>query len=346
MKWQAMSREGARKILAVGIRCRVVGEGLRIAAIAECLRAASYLASAPVAGNGTWEPAASLSLTSMVRRRLSPLWPDLAEDNDARPGVLSVLNSLGELGDLVRVQGGNWLTPPAHAIKAGNNSAVILGGGPIETLPHSIQTQAAGRVRLVDAITCNDWIDVWDASEWIGAPVEGLEAWSIRLIATMKLRFTDVPSDLGEIEIYDRGRWGALAEQPNAGGVFLSKCQTGPVASHFIGDYFRGRIRKMSSLDLQDARRLRFHLDAQAGRPMKVNAVTSRGFVKLRLERRLPHQEARVLLLGWQIPTPEGEHPGVTYHVLPIEMLSIVRAALDGLGVVLDERCGAEGGNQ
>lgn len=344
MKWQAMSREGARKILATSLRCRVMGEGLRIAAIAECLRAASYLASAPAAGNDTWEPAASLSLTSMVRRRLSPLWPDLAEDNDARPDVLSVLNSLGELGDLVRVQGGNWLTPPARAIKAANNSAVILGGGPIETLPHNIQTQTAGRVRLVDAIACNDWIDVWDANEWIGAPVEGLEAWSIRLISMMKSRFTDVPSDLGEIAIYDRGRWGALAELPNAGGVFLSKCQTGPVASHFIGDYFRGRIRKIASLDLQDARRLRFHLDAQAGRPMRVNAVTSQGFVKLRLERRLPHQEARALLLGWQISTPEGEHPGVTYHVLPIEMLSIVRAAFDGLGVVLDERCGAEGG--
>lgn len=346
MKWQAMSREGARKTLAAGIRCRVVGEGLRIAAIAECLRAASYLASAPVAGNGTWEPAASLSLTSMVRRRLSPLWPGLAEDNHPLPGVLSVLNSLGELGDLVRVKGGNWLTPPAHAIKAANNSAVILGGGPIETLPHNILTQAAGRVRIVDAIDCYDWIDVWDASEWIGAPVEGLEAWSIRLLAIMKSRFTDVPSDLGEIAIYDRGRWGALSEKPNAGGVFLSKCQTGPVASHFIGDYFRGRIRKMASLDLQDARRLRFHLDAQAGRPIRVKVVTSQGFVKLRLERRLPHHEARVLLLGWQIPTPEGEHPGVTYHVLPIEMLSILRTALEGLGVVLDERCGAEGGNQ
>lgn len=346
MKWQAMSREGAQKILAASIRCRVGGEGLRIAAIAECLRAASYLASAPVAGNDTWEPAASLSLTSMVRRRLSPLWPDLAEDKDARPGVLSVLNSLCDLGDLVRLQGGSWLIPPAHAIKAANDCAVILGGGPIETLPHTIQTQVAGRVRLVEAVACNDWIDVWDASEWIGAPVEGLEAWSVRLIETMKSRFAAVPSDLGEIAIYDKGRWGALAEQPNAGGVFLSKCQTGPVALHFIGDYSLGRIRKMASLDFQDARRLRFYLDAQAGRPMRVNAVTSQGFVKLRLERRLPQQEAKALLLGWQIPTPEGQHPGVTYHVLPIEMLSIVRTALDGLGVVLDERCGAEGGNQ
>ncbi|WP_172901773.1 hypothetical protein [Pseudomonas putida] len=260
--------------------------------------------------------------------------------------MLSVLNSLSELGDLVRLQGGSWLTPPAHAIKAANDGAVILGGGPIETLPHNVQAQVAGRVRLVNSVACNDWIDVWEASEWIGAPVEGLEAWSVRLIETMKSRFTGVPGELGEIAIYDKGRWGALAELPNAGGVFLSKCQTGPVALHFIGDYFRGRICKMASLDFQDARRLRFHLDAQAGRPMRVKAVTSQGFVKLRLERRLPPQEARVLLLGWQIPTPEGEHPGVTYHVLPIEMLSIVRTALDGLGVVLDERCGAEGGNQ
>lgn len=345
MKWQAMSREGARKILAAGIRCRVGGEGLRVAAIAECLRAASYLASAPVAGHGGWEPAASLSLTSMVRRRLTPLWPDLADDDDARPGVMAVLNSLGELGDLVRLEGGSWLTPPAHAIRAANENAVILGGGPAETFPRHIQSKAAGRVRLVDAASCDDWVDVWEANEWIGAPVGGLDAWSVRLLSTMKSQLTDVPSDLGEIAVYIKGRWGALADIPAAGGIFLSKCQTGPVASHFIGDFFRGRIRKMASIDLQDARRLRFHLDAQAGRPMRVKAVTSLGFVKLRLGRRLPQQEAKVLLLGWQVPTPEGEHPGVTYHVLPIEMLPIVRTAFDGLGVVLDERCGAEGGN-
>lgn len=345
MKWQAMSREGARKILAAGIRSRVGGEGLRVAAIAECLRAASYLASAPVAGHGGWERAASLSLTSMVRRRLTPLWPDLADDDDARPGVMAVLNSLGELGDLVRLDCGNWLTPPAHAIRAANDNAVILGGGPVETFPRHIQSKAAGRVRLVDAASCDDWVDIWEASDWIGAPVEGLDAWSVRLLSTMKSQLTDVPSDLGEIAVYIKGRWSAIADIPPAGGVFLSKCQTGPVASLFIGDFFRGHIRKMASIDLQNARRLRFHLDAQAGRPMRVKAVTSLGFVKLRLGRRLPQQEAKVLLLGWQVPTPAGEHPGVTYHVLPIEMLPIVRTAFDGLGVVLDERSGAEGGN-
>lgn len=345
MKWQAMRRDEAQKILADGIGCKVGGEGLRIAAIAECLRTASYLCSAPISGSGAWESAASLSLTSMVRRRLTPIWPNLTDEDDAHPGVMTVLKSLGELGDLVQLVGGRWLTPPAHAVRASDGTAVLIGGGPAQTFPRHVQIRGSGRVRLVDAGSCDGWVDTWEPHEWIGAPMEGLQAWSTQLLATMKAKFTDAPSDLSEVSICASGRWIDVAGTSTAEGIFLSRCRTGPRYEYFIGDFFRGRLRKIATLGSQHAKRLRFYLDAQAGKPMRVKAVISQGHVKLRLYRQLPREEAKALLLGWQLQTPEGEHPGVTYHVLPIEVLPIVRSALDGLGVVVDERQDAEGGN-
>jgi hypothetical protein len=158
------------------------------------------------------------------------------------------------------------------------------------------------------------------------------------VLAAARGRLADAPDDLNEVSIYSTGRWAHLVTMPSAEGIFLSKCQTGPKHSYFIGNFVRGRLRKMASLDTQEARRLSFQLDIQAGRPMNVEAKTSHGFTRLQLWRRLPREEEKTLLLGWQIPSPEGAHPGVTSHVLPTEMLPIVRIALDGLGVVLHQR--------
>lgn len=343
MKWQAMSRDEAQKVIATGIGCKVSGEGLRIAAIAECLRAASYLCSLPLAENGAWEPAASLSLTSVVRKRLSPIWPNLLEDADAHPGVLSVLESLGDLGDMVRVEGG-WLTPQPRAIRATDCTVIIIGGGPSQTFPRGVNTKACGRVRIVGTSMCDGWVDVCDAHEWIGAPMEGLEVWSSRLLGEARSRFSHPPSELGDVVVYVNGAWAELSNAPRAEGTLLAKCQTGPKTAYFIGAFFRGRLQQMASIESPDARRLRFWLDQLAGRSIRVEAVTLQGFVRLRLYRRLPHEEAKTLLLGWEMGVPQGSHPGLRQYVLPIEALPIVQCALDGLGIVLVERQGAEGG--
>ncbi len=349
MEWQAASLEGARRVVAAGIRCRSAGECLRISAVSECLRAVSHLCSVPVGGQGAWEPAASVRLTGMVRRKLVSLWPDLAADGeDTHPGVMGVLNSLAELGDMVRLEGGRWLAAPAHTVRAGDGLAVLLGGGPREVLPQAVgaSARAEGRVRLVETAACEGWADLWEADEWIGAPAEGLEAWSARLLAEATTRLTDAPDDIGEVSAYLPREWVRLADLPVGEGPILlcrvrSSGVAGPMFSYFIGEFVRSRLRRLSGIDSQDARRLRFYLDAQVGRPIRVVASASQGLVKLSLGRRLPEREARVLLLGWQVPAPDGEHPGVTHHMFPAETLPILRKAFEGLRIVLDERVGA-----
>jgi len=348
MKWQATSREEAWKIVAAGMCCRLTGEGLRISAISECLRAVSYLCSAPVGERGAWEPAASIRLTGMVRYRLASLWPDLAGDGEStRPGVMSVLDSMAELGDMIRLEGGRWLVAPAHAVHAGDGLAVLLGGGPMEVLPQSVAVSArvAGRVRLIEPAACKDWADIWEADDWIGAPAEGLKAWSAQLQGETAARLTDAPDDMGDACAYLPRQWVRLADLPaGEGGLLLCRVRAGQAYSYFVGEFVKGRLQGVSAIESSDARRLRFHLDAQANRPVRITAVESQGLVKLRLARRLPEREARVLLLGWQVPIPEDEHPGVTYHVFPSETLPIVRRAFKGLGIVLDERIDAKRG--
>lgn len=335
MKWQATSQVDAQRVLAKAIGCRHAGVGLRIAAIAECLRAASSLCSAPLDGGGVWEPAASLSLTSMVRRRLSPIWPDIADDDEIRPGVMTILNSLGDVGDLVRVDGNKWLTSPARAIKAADGTAALVGGGPTEAFPSQVVLKSTGRVRLVDAASCEGWADIWEAEEWINAPMTGLNAWSIHLLAEAESRLTWAPADVSEVSVYSLRKWVPLEAIPNAKGLLLSRCHIGPMWFYFMGEFSRGHLSKLAHITSQEARRLRFYLDRVAGCPMSVVTETSSGFTKIQLPRPLPIEEAKTLLLGWQIANPAGAHPGATSHVLPIEMLPIVRCALEGLGVIL-----------
>lgn len=344
MRWQALSQHEAQSVLALGLGCNTQGEGLRIAAIAECLRAACFLCSMPTDGQGAWEPAASVSLTSVTRKQLSPIWPCMLEDDDTRPGVRSVLESLGQIGDLVRVEKG-WLPPPPRAIRSLEGSAVVIGGGPSPRFPRSVKLRACGRVRVVPTSQCEGWIDVGDADDWIGAPIEGLATWSSRFLAQVARRFTHCGVLLAPISVYVQGRWAELASHPNASGHLLGKCQTGITVNYFIGKFQGGDLEQLASIEASDVRRLRFQLDLQAGRPCTIETETSSRFVKLRSYRRLPPEQEKAFHLGWELPKAEGEHPGLKIHVIPIETFPIVRCALEGLGIVLVERQGARGGN-
>lgn len=350
MEWYATSGEQAKRLIATGLRCEATGDGLRISAISECLRVASHLCSAPEGSQGAWEPASSLRLANMVKHRLSALWPDLVGDGtDTRLSVLDVLSSLAVLGDMVRLTGGWWLPAPAYAIRVDDRLAVLLGGGPMEVQPGTIALTArvSGRVRLVDPGACKDWADMWEADEWIGAPDEGLETWSEKLIAEVKGQLTDAPNDISETFAYWRSDWIRLADLPSGEmELILCRTRTGRTFSYFMGEFIRGNLKRLRSIPSSDARRLRFYLDVQATRPYRAKATTSQGLVTLRLARRLPEREARILLLGWQAPAPERERPGVTHHVFPAELMPIVRKAFKGLGIVLDERIDTRRGNK
>lgn len=130
MEWKAVSREKSLEIVSAAINCRFSGEGLRISTISECLRSVLHQYSVLDIEEAR-QAVASLRLTSAVRRKLAPLWPDITDSGDAtHPGIMAVLDSLAELGDMIRLEGGKWLTAPLHGIRTDNKMAVLLGGDP------------------------------------------------------------------------------------------------------------------------------------------------------------------------------------------------------------------------
>lgn len=342
MQWQAISRERARNILAAGMQCALRGEGLRISSVAECLRTMLYQCSAPTERDDAWEAPTSLRLTGMVRRRLVPLWPALAGPSEpSRPSVLEVLESLAELGDMVRLEGGRWLAAPLHAVRAAAGTAVILGGGPLDALPRKLASNiaVAGRARILSLAGTDDMVELWKPDAWIGTPVEGLDNWSQRCIVEAGARLTDAPADMGEIQVYLRRQWVPVAQLPTTeSGMLLGRAQIGASRSYFLGRFSMGRLGRLASIGAEQARRLRFGLDAQAHCGVRIEAVPSGGGLRLRLARRLPREEARVLQLGWRIAAPEGERSEFAHHVFPAPVFPIVRQALEGLGIVVSER--------
>lgn len=346
MEWCAVPLDKAKKIIAEGMNCPFLGEGLRISAISECLRAMAHLCSVPEAGIGTWEPAASVRLTGMTRHRLAQLWPDMEGDRgNTSSGVMDILDSLNDLGDMVRVEGGRWLAAPAHLVRVGNGLVVLLGGGPIEALPPEVAESAkvVGRARLVEEKACIGWTDVWDVDEWIGIAGESLDEWSFRVLADARMRLTEAPEELGDASAYLHRKWIGLADLPmSLEGLFLCRVRVAQSFSYFLGELIKGSLRRLSNVSSQDARRLRFYFDTQSGNPTKVIVTSSsQGIIKCQLSRHLPGREGRVLLLGWQVPAQDKELQDVMHFEFPTEMLPILRRAFEWLGVMFDERVSA-----
>ena len=352
MELQAVSYDWAQKIIAAGLHCDFNGdnEGLRISAISECLRSVSYMCSLPASEHDFWNPAASVRLTGMVRTKLASIWPDLTVgDQSSSPTIMDVLNNLADLGDMNRFTGGKWLPAPIHAVTLSNGKALLLGGGPIRILPRTILTtvKVAGPVRIVKQDSCVGLMEFKSPNEWIGAPIEGLRKWSERLLARVESKFSDASRELNDSLVYFECKWIEIKELPlGFSGIHLCIMRLKDSGGYFIGEFTNSHLCKVSSIDvIEDARRFRFYSDMQANRSINVHFSTSQGLIKFKLKRRLPNKEAKILCLGWQMPSPNLEHPGIAYHVLPEEMLPIVQCAFDGLGIKFVERNDARSKN-
>lgn len=336
MEWNAVSKEKALEMMSTALNCRLSDEGLRISVISECLRSVLHQYSVNEKEE-VRKAVASLRLTSAVRSKLMPLWPDvLDKDDDINPGVMSLLGSLAELGDMINLDGGKWLTAPPRAIRIDCKTAILIGGDPSYTFSTDVIMNSLGRVRLIKQEACIARFELWDANEWIGAPIEGLEEWSSKLLAKVSSGFFDAPSDMKESTAYVGRKWIHFSELPfHKKYIYLCRMPFNYGFSYFLGEIESGCLSRMNSFQSSDdVIRLRFFLDIKYNCPLKIYIKVSDGLAKLRLTRRLPKRESKVLLLGWRELPKRLERPGTTHHVFPEELLPIVRSAFEGLGIV------------
>lgn len=337
MEWTAVSREESLKIISAAIKCRLSNEGLRISIISECLRSVLYQYSVSDIKD-TREAVASLRLTNAVRRKLAPLWPDVLDcSNVIYPGALALLESMAELGDMIRLEGGKWLTAPLHAVRVDNEMAILLGGDPAYALPIDMDVKTIGRVRLVEQRACNGIVELWDANEWIGAPLGGHEIWMSNLFLQTCSRLKDAPNNIGDVTVYVKGRWIKLSEISYCEKIILlCRLSISTSFSYFLGDFVDGKLSRMSSLtSSDDARRLRFYQDIQENCSLKIKIKKDNGLIRMKLVRPLPRKESKVLMLGWRESGHKYEPSWIAHYVFPEEVLPIVRCAFEGLGILL-----------
>lgn len=338
MKLKSLSVLEAEKFIARELNCYLVGEGVRISAISECLRAMMYICSQE---HGVWQPIPSIRLTNMVRHRLRLIWNNLDDkENNNDLTVLDLLNDLHDLGDMVRLHGGRWLPAPPHVLNIDGGKAILFGGGALNTLPSSViaSIRVSGRVRIIEQAICDNWAEVWSIDEWIGLPYENLDVWSVHFLKEATKKFVNVPDDLGEVLIYLKGKWMQLTEVTKIDNS-LNLCKTvcGQNVNYFIGEFNHGRAQKLASISFDDAKRLRFYLDARYGRPIRLRAVMGKDLLIIKLKRSLPKNEAKVLLLGWQNSLSKTQHSYEKEYTFPVEIMPVIRKVCERLRIVLEE---------
>lgn len=338
MKLKSLSVLEAENFISKELNCYLMGEGLRISTISECLRAMMYICSQE---HGVWQPIPSIRLTNMVRHRLRPIWNNLDDkENNNDLTVLDLLNDLHDLGDMVRLNGGRWLPAPPHVLHIDGGKAILFGGGALDTLPSPViaSIRVSGRVRIIEQAICENWAEAWSIDEWIGLPYENLDIWSVHFLKEATKKFVNVPDNLDEVLVYLKGKWTQLTEVTKiVNSLNLCKTVCGQNVNHFIGEVSQGRVQKISSISFDDAKRLRFYLDSQCGQPTKLRAVMGKNLLILKLKRSLPKSEAKVLLLGWENYLSKAQPSYEKEYTFPIEIMPVIRKVCERLRIVLEE---------
>lgn len=334
ISFMPISQSDAQKVVAKGMKCQLEGEGLRISALSECLRAVTYLSSLE---SGSWVPTSSNRITSMVRSRLTSMWPEYrGGDGELFPGEMGVLDSLNSLGDMVRLKGGKWLIAPPKLIVVKNGVAVLIGGGPLEHLPPALSVSAkiVGKVRVVDPALCGVWGAKWKLEDWLGAPCQELEEWGRSLLSETLLNLTDAPHLYEGVSIYTPRQWISATElSEDTKDLVLGRSLEHKFFSYFLCKLNKGRVSKLRSITSDEARRFQYYLDLISDRSIVVNVKNVKNLVRFKLNKRLPRREAKLLKLGWQEPTTEKDHPGVTQYVYPEELFPLLVNAFSWLGI-------------
>lgn len=334
INFRPISRSDAQKVIATGMKCPFEGEGLRISALSECLRAVTYLCSLE---SESWVPTSSNRLASMVRSRLTSMWPEYkGRDGELFPGEIGVLDCLNSLGDMVRLKGGKWLIAPPKLILVENGVAVLIGGGPLECLPPalSVSAKVVGKVRVVDPALCGLWGSRWGLEDWLGAPYQGLEEWGRSLLSEALLNLTDAPHLCEGVSIYKPRQWVSVTElSEDTKDLVLGRSLDHKFFSYFLCKLNKGRVSKLRSITSDEARRFQYYLDLISDRSIVVSVKNVNNLVRFKLNRRLPRREAKLLNLGWQEPTTEKVHPGVIQYVYPEELFPLLVNAFSLLGI-------------
>lgn len=309
MKVEHLSRDQIIRQIALSFRTADESTATYLGVIAEHLRAGCLVME--IGGpNSNSDLASSIQLCKQTYRRVKPLFPDLLGNIDE---IREELDCLQYLGDLSRIGGRYVSVAPGRRLEIDSESSLLLGGGPLDVFPATVQrqTMVSGRSRIITSALSSELQQAYPLQrieDWLGLEDEDMLKWANDFVfAKVKTGSNDYIPD--GLRIWDGRFWHPLEDFKGADALYLCRRnislygnlahEYGLIKCHHTSRNLR--IDSYVAVEKEVARKLQGAL-----RPAKQKAeqffVTKgrRGIVEVTLRHPIAKQHSKLLLLGWK----------------------------------------------
>jgi hypothetical protein len=321
-----------------------LGESVtKCAAIAEYLRAVLTLKAAHDVGRYP-VPISTASVTTEVRRHLSLLWPDLSDALAKDDAVVTGIEHLSSVGEIVRTGSSQWIPAPDRAVYIDEHTRLLLSSKPLQLLTFRLRRsiQTIGRARVVDVRESDSTksIVIQGLREWMQCRYNEIEDWGNEFVANSATKLSAVEG-LENGEVFLGGRWCRTESLTNpASGIQLYRRRV-YIYGNAKHEYALCRLATSKSggidvsaalvIEKNDARRLQGAVRFGDGRRRVIKIRCDAGIATLFLLNPLPHPENAFLSLGWVCPEQEPKEWPKKY-LFSERLVPLLKAALRLLG--------------
>lgn len=161
----------------------------------------------------TVQPVFVTTLLNQVQRQLTPLWPDLFQQQgeEEKKPVRRVLEQLEQIREVADLGKGYWLPTPLRLIRLPSSQILLIGGMDTKTLQSHFgnrvyaSTGLARRINTTDEAMClvKEGIEWQRFEDWLGEETEtDLRSWTTHLLEKAKKRLKSSGSEITEFDIY------------------------------------------------------------------------------------------------------------------------------------------------
>ncbi|MGK8220575.1 hypothetical protein ACRS2S_05490 [Achromobacter xylosoxidans] len=297
-------------------------------------------------------PVSTITITRTVRRRLAPLWPELADDARTDAVVLGELRKMSALGEVAEADTFHWIPAPARTIYIDDATHLLISASPISNLQPSIRKalQVVGRARLINGEAELHMPPLQRLEDWLGGPHDNVEIWS-KAFMNRAARAMQPVENFDQLDFFQNGRWRSpknLVGPLSTVGLYRRKVFIyGNAANEYglcrLQAGKDGMFRVISSLVIEknDARRLQASMRLAGGHQQVIRYEETGPIVALELPQPLPAPENALLGLGWVL----GESASTGWPkrlAFSVRLMPLLRRAFGLLGYKLVERANGE----
>ncbi|MFM0741697.1 hypothetical protein PQQ51_31060 [Paraburkholderia xenovorans] len=347
VKVESLNRQHALAQIRRSLQFSGAEETLLAAIASEHIRAMASVASQQ------GRPIATATITRCVTPRIAPLW-DIPQNDTAaiKEFVRSELACLAEMGEIQALPNGHWSSTPLRSVVVKDGVSLLLGGGPVLTLPQSLRKSVlvSGRTRILmlpTELTNSEKMPIRQRlSDWLHLPHENVRKWAAEFL---KSRVTALVSaeEVEGAQVHFRGYWRSAPYQGCEDGVYLTRRRVSmPRGMMFLYSISRVKASGNGGVSIQadfpiekdDALRLQSGLKPVHLPREKFQCEVSGNTLTVTLPRPLPWPERRVFALGWLVPNESGQGRYPKRFLLHPRLRPLVERTLSELNIELVDK--------